>query len=222
MRMIRGREGGNMRGFTPSFRIKQYFVYPWLQKANLLGSPTLFWKTTWNSSNTNRQICHKRVGCKTHPLNWSHRRAKRFHYSQKLIIESLQELRSENSAPKPSKAADARKWAHRNRKRQWGVVVIYPRPLTSSGARPRERDGIGWNEGGRPTPPSHPIPVGLCACLVPGPALATSDLQNSGCWGPAVFFQGLGPRQADPWVRPCTLRHVCLSDPSILQTPPHP
>ena len=44
MRMIRGREGGNMRGFTPCLRIKQYFVYPWLRKANLFGSPPLLLK----------------------------------------------------------------------------------------------------------------------------------------------------------------------------------
>lgn len=30
-----------MRGFTPSLRIIQYFVYPRLRKANLFGSPTL-------------------------------------------------------------------------------------------------------------------------------------------------------------------------------------
>ena len=60
------------------------------------------------------------------------------------------------------------------------VVVIYPRPLTSSGTRPRERDGIGWNEGGRPTPRSHSIPRWPLRLLGPGPCFGDFWLAELG------------------------------------------
>ena len=220
--MIRGREGGNMRGFTPCLRIKQYFVYPWLRKANLFGSPTLLLENhlkllKYNPPSLPQTCWPQNLSPKLEPpasealwlltKNW-------FLNPFKSCAQSI----SRPNHPKLRKPGSehietGNAWG------EWRASVHAPNVIRSAPTRAR-RD---WLERGRSADapiPSHP--VGLCTCLVLDPALGTFDLQSSGCLGPAVFFQGFGLRQADPWVRPCTLRYVCLSDPSILQAPPHP